>query len=102
MLQLDALYLLGAALVWSGALAQIIRLYRRKKSRDISVIYIGFLTLAHVLMLPRAVDSDLWVWMTCRAVSLGLCAILLTMVIHYKLRENKNEKCRFTRPPEEE
>ena len=84
----DLLYMVGSCLIWFGALAQIYRILNRKRSNDISFHYIGCLLIAHLIMLPRALDSDYWVWTVSRIVSAILVFTLLMMVFYY--REERN------------
>lgn len=91
---LDALYMVGATLIWVGAVAQILRVLSRKKSKDISILYVGSLLAAHIIMVPRAVESDLWVWIYCRAISAVLCLILLVVVLYYRKGRDENKRQR--------
>ena len=91
---LDVLYMLGASLIWFGAIAQIFRVLSRKRSKDISIWYIGSLLAAHIVMVPRAMESDLWVWIYCRVISAVLCLILLAVVLYYRKGTNENKRQR--------
>ena len=81
--RLNALYLIGTALVHIGAVTQIVKIFDSQSASDISALWIGAILLGHLLHVPRSFSSEFWVWKLNCAVGIILCSIILGQVIVY-------------------
>ena len=72
-----------AYFVWAGLISQIVHIFRYQSAQDIMWYMVLGLLLSEFVALPRAVDSQYWVWKLCHKVSAGLVAVLLAGVILY-------------------
>jgi hypothetical protein len=81
--RLNALYLIGTALVHIGAIIQIWKIFNTGSAEDISALWIGAILFGHLLHVPRSFTSEFWVWKLNCTVGLILCSIILGQVIHH-------------------
>jgi hypothetical protein len=81
--RLNAMYLIGTALVHIGAITQIHKIFDTQSANDIAAFWIGAILLGHLLHIPRSFTSEFWVWKLNCTVGLILCSIILGQVIHY-------------------
>ena len=81
--RLNALYLIGTALVHIGAITQIYKIFNSHSASDISALWIAAILLGHVLHVPRSFSSEFWVWKLNCCIGIVLCAIILGQVIIY-------------------
>ena len=81
--RLNALYLIGTALVHIGAITQIYKIFQSHSAEDIALFWIGAILFGHVLHVPRSFSSEFWVWKLNCVVGIILCAIILGQVVIY-------------------
>lgn len=86
---LEALYVIGASLIWIGSLRQIAKTLRRKSSDDVSMTLMTTVFLAHAMMMPKAVTSGVPVWSICHGISLTIAGIVLALIIKYRQNESR-------------
>jgi len=83
---LDTLYLLGFAIAWGGMIAQIIHMYRTKKARDFSSLYLLALICAKLIALPRTIMSNYWVWWMQQGISTIITLLFVITILYYRKR----------------
>jgi len=81
--KLDAIYFLGSCFMDFGAITQIIKMYSTKSAGDFSLFYVLFLTLGQTLLLPKSINSKIFIWILCNTLGAFLLSIILIGVILY-------------------
>ena len=86
---LDWLFIIGHAVVWYGALAQALKVFKTKSTKSIAIMYLATGSISMSLRLPLAWSSDDWAFQWGYVIGWLLGLALLGIVVIYRKKYPK-------------